>query len=56
MVDIATMRKLDPEQFSEAADGYHAVGSMAEEAKGKVDDHIVGKMARETGRRRCEGG
>lgn len=44
MVDIATMRKLDPEQFSEAADGYHAVGSMAEQAKSKVDEHIVGKM------------
>lgn len=44
MVDVATMRKLDPEQFGQAADGYHAIGSMADEAKGQVSDHIVGTM------------
>nr|WP_243275026.1 alpha/beta hydrolase [Streptomyces albus] len=43
------MRKLDPEQFGQAADGYRVLGSMADEAKGRVQDHIVGKIDRGLG-------
>ncbi|WP_019546965.1 alpha/beta hydrolase [Streptomyces sulphureus] len=44
MVDVATMRELDPEQFSQAGDGYHSVRSMADEAKSRVGEGIVPKM------------
>ncbi|WP_307842784.1 alpha/beta hydrolase [Streptomyces sp. RK75] len=46
MVDVATMRELDPEQFGQAADGYHAIGSMADGAKRRVTEHVVSAMGK----------
>ncbi|MEU3190984.1 alpha/beta hydrolase [Streptomyces sp. NPDC006992] len=46
VVDVATMRELDTEQIAQAADGYHAIGKMADEAKERVTEQIVGAMGK----------
>lgn len=43
-MDLATLKKLKPSEFEEAADGYRAAGDMADTAKDHIDRVVVPGM------------
>lgn len=43
-MDLATLKKLKPSEFEEAADAYRAVGDMASAAKDHIDNVVVAGM------------
>ncbi|MEV3853717.1 alpha/beta hydrolase [Streptomyces sp. NPDC050095] len=43
-MDLATLKKLKPSEFEEAADGYRATGDMASAAKDHIDNVVVAGM------------
>lgn len=43
-MDLATLKKLKPSEFEEAADGYRAAGDMADTAKDHIDRVVVAGM------------
>ncbi|GAA2256860.1 hypothetical protein GCM10010415_17610 [Streptomyces atrovirens] len=43
-MDLATLKRLKPSEFEEAADGYRAAGDMADTAKDQIDRVVVPGM------------
>ncbi|MCZ7416341.1 alpha/beta hydrolase [Streptomyces sp. WMMC897] len=43
MVTLATLRAVNPDEFEEAADGYHAVSTAASTAKDRLSNEIIAK-------------
>ncbi|MFE1200890.1 alpha/beta hydrolase [Streptomyces sp. NPDC058762] len=43
-MDLATLKKLNPSEFGQAADGYRATGDMASAAKDEIDKVIIAGM------------
>lgn len=43
-MDLATLKRLKPSEFEDAADGYRAAGDMADTAKDHIDRVVVPGM------------